>query len=81
MSRTCSLIMFSGEDAAKRTAQKIKGKGGCCMRWYYRFIIIDGSGAEVSRDYKTRKDAEFDLPAYAKLCSGCKIKRKRYYYI
>jgi len=50
------------------------------MRYYYRFIIVDGSGAEVSRDYVTRKDAEFDLPEYKKLCGGCRIKRRRYYY-
>ena len=51
------------------------------MRYYYRFIIVDGSGAEVSRDYITRKDAEFDLPEYKKLCGGCRIKRRRYYYL
>lgn len=50
------------------------------MTIYYRWIIVDGSGAEVSRDYTTRKEAEFDLPAYAKLLSGCKIKKKRYQY-
>ena len=49
-------------------------------KYYYRFIIIDGSGAEVSRDYHTMKDAEFDLPSYLKLCSGCKIKKRRYGY-
>lgn len=49
-------------------------------RYYYKFIIVDGSGAEVSRDYCTKADALFDLPSYAKLCSGCYIKRKRYYY-
>jgi hypothetical protein len=49
--------------------------------YYYRFIICDGSGAEISRDYNTKKDAEFDLPAYSKLCSRCYIKKKRYYYI
>lgn len=47
---------------------------------YYRYIICDGTGAEISRDYITKKDAKFDLPAYAKLCSGCWIKRRRYYY-
>lgn len=50
------------------------------MRYYYRFIIVDGSGAEVSRDYRTKADALFDLPSYMKLCSGCRIKRKRYSY-
>lgn len=50
------------------------------MKHYFRFIIIDGSGAEVSRDYRKKADAEFDLPSYMKLCSGCRIKRKRYSY-
>ena len=49
-------------------------------KYYYRFIIIDGSGAEVSRDYITKADAEFDLPSYQKLLGGCRIKRKRYNY-
>lgn len=50
-------------------------------KWYYRFIIIDHSGAEISRDYITRKDAEFDLPSYSMYYWGCKIKKRRYYYI
>lgn len=49
-------------------------------KYYYRYIICDSSNAEISRDYKTKKDAEFDLPAYAKLHSGCYIKKRRYNY-
>lgn len=50
------------------------------MTTYYRWIIVDGSGAEISRDYVTLKEAEFDFVSYAKLYSGCKIKKKRYQY-
>ena len=50
------------------------------MRYYYRYIIIDGSGAEVSRDYITKRDAEFDLPQYEKFFCGCRIKKRRYQY-
>ncbi len=50
------------------------------MYYYYRYIIIDGTGAEISRDYAKRKDAEFDLPQYAKYFGGCKIKKRRYCY-
>ena len=49
--------------------------------YYYRYIIVDGSGAEISRDYITKKDAEFDLPAYAKYYGGCHIKKRRYNYV
>lgn len=50
------------------------------MTTYYRWIIVDSSGAEVSRDYPTKKIAEDWLEAFEKKYGKCRIKKKRYQY-
>lgn len=50
------------------------------MKRYYKWIIIDSTGAEVSRDYPTKKIAEEWLEVFEKKYGKCKIKKKMYIY-